>query len=235
MTGSPSARGVQLGPRAGAAGVLGHHDADGVRAHQRRVARDAVGAAVHDAGAEGRGFGIDKAQQETVGKGGERVQRLAPDGQEHVRRLRGQRGGGGGDVGHTGPAVARPPGPAGALQRQQGQAHCGTGRDGVRADPRGERVGRVDDMGDGVLAQPVRQPLRPAKAPGPGRQRQDDRRAGAPGIGIDRLDPRRGQRAGRLPRLGRAAQQQNAHRFPHHHGPHPAPAGRAGATDPADG
>ena len=74
-------------------------------------------------------------------------------------------------------------------QRSLGDA---TGVDRVQAHLHGERMGRVDDMGDAGFLNVTRQSPRPAKPTNAGWQRHRFRRVGAPGIGIQRGDPRLG-------------------------------------------
>lgn len=209
------AGGGQLGFGPGAPGVLGDDDVDAVVLQQRKVAFGGEGAARDDGMGVGQGqrFGrrVDKAQKVVVLRGlGEKAKVLATDGEEDPARGLAKGGNRGFKVGDVGPVVLRSGGPRRAFKGDQGRVGFGAGGDGIRAHLRGERVGRVDHMGDGFGLDVGLEAFGAAKAADADGQRLGDRGLGATGVGIDSIHPRLSQGAGHLCGFGRSAQKKDA-------------------------
>lgn len=210
------AGGSDFGDSTLAAGILGDKDLCAMIAHQIAVACKGEGAARNDDARlrQGQWIGgrIDETQQVMVLRlAGEGLQMLAADREEDAAWGRAKGCGGGGEVWCMGPVVTIGGRPGRAFEGNQGQAHAGAGGDGMGAHLRGERVGRIDDMGDVFHRQIGHQPCDAAKAAqahGQGLRHGIFRtaRIGIDGIGIVIM-----QRAGEKPRLGRAAEQKDAH------------------------
>jgi hypothetical protein len=84
--------------------------------------------------------------------------------QQHAPRRPGERGHRAIQIGHVLPAVARPGLPGGAGEGHQRHAGFLRRGHGIGAHPRGERVRRIDHMGDPLGAQPGDQARHAAKA-----------------------------------------------------------------------
>ena len=209
------ARRVDLGTRAFATGVLGDHDVDAVLAHEGEVVlQEERPAGNHNFGPRqgqcGRGR-IDQTQKVVMlcgaGKGGDG---LASDREEDAGGHVGQGAGGSGFVGDNGPVVASLGLPSWTFERRKRHAGDGAGFDGVTAHLLGKWVGGVDQVGDVLGLKIGSQPCDPAKAADALGQGLRRRVRGAPGIGIDRVDAGIGEGLRHKPRLGGAAQQEDA-------------------------
>ncbi len=209
------AGGGQFGLGARATGVLGDDDVDAVVGQQGKVTFGGEGAARDDGMGIGQGqrLGrrVDEAQKVMVLWGlGEKAKVLASDGEEDAARGRTKGSDGGFKVGDMGPVVLRSGNPRRAFEGDQGRSGFRTCSDGIRAHLRGERVGRVDDMGDGFGIEIGFQALDAAKAADADGQGLGDRGFGAAGVGIDSVHLRPGQRAGHLRGFGCSAQDEDA-------------------------
>ncbi len=210
-----AAGGRQLGLGPGAAGVLGDNMGDPVILQKSKVGGQVKGAAGDDSmgiwqgqGAFGR---VDKAQDVVVpGPGSKGLQGLLADGKKDPCGRIGQGSDGGFGIWHMGPLIAFPGAPRRALQRHQRQVQLGAGGDSIPAHPRGEGMGRIDDMGDALILQVSNQPFHAAKAAHPHGQGLRHGHGRAPGVGKDRIRPCLGQGAGKQACLGRAAQKKDA-------------------------
>jgi len=172
--------GQQLGLRAGSARVFGDTTRDPVVAHQRQIAIGGEWPAIqHDLmiGKRQRSIGrINQAQQIEMLRVGREFGQMHPaDGQKNTLGRAVQRGNGPGDVGHMGPVVLRGGLPRRAGQRDQRRAGLLGGDNGVVAHLRGKGMGRVNHMGDVMVADIARQPIDPAKPARALRQRLADR------------------------------------------------------------
>ena len=205
------ARRLQFGIGAGAAGVLGHDQFYPVGLHQGAVSGFGEGAAIDDdmglRQGQGRLRRIDKAQQIVVMRHGREIgQMLATNGQHDAARGLVERGHGGGNVGDMLPGVAGFWGPGRAGEGEERDGLGCAGGDGVMAHLGGERVGRVDHMGDGFAPQVIAQALHAAEtadALGQGLAQ----RALDPACKRERsLYPALGQGGAKLARFGRAAE-----------------------------
>ena len=113
-------------------------------------------------------------------------------------------------VGDVGPVVLRSGGPRRAFKGDQGRVGFGAGGDGIRAHLRGERVGRVDHMGDGFGLDVGLEAFGAAKAAHADRQGLGDRGFGTAGVGIDGVHLRLRQDAGHVRGFGCSAQDEDA-------------------------
>ena len=136
---------------------------------------------------------------------------LSPDGQKDAGRSIGQCGRRGCDVSHLDPSIIGCARPRRALKRDQRGARRGAGLDRMPAHLDCKRMGRVDNMGDPLSADEIREPLRAAKAADARWQRMRKRNLGATGVGIDRIDPRTRDFVGELVGLTCSAQNEGAH------------------------
>lgn len=203
-------RRVQLGPRAGAACVLGHNQLRLVPLHQRAV----IGLGKRAAGdddfgiRQGQFIGrIDQTQQiAMLGLGRELLKMHPTNRKEHALRFDVQRINCGGDIGNVSPVITGLRAPSGSRQRGQWRLRCTAGLNRVSAHLRGERMGRVDHMADPVVADVSDKPLHAAKPTDPNRQRLRARFFDPSCVGIGRRKPLFGNGFGQNVRLGRAAQ-----------------------------
>ena len=155
---------------------------------------------------------IDQTQKVMMlGTGGERGKVLLADGKEDARGGFGQGGGGLCLIRNGLPVVPGLSGPCRARQTQMRHARRLGCRLGIDADPRGKRMGCVDQMGKAALGQILRQPLSPAKTADPHRNWLRRGLQGAPGIGIDGIKIAGGQFVGQSGGLGGAAKKKDAH------------------------
>ena len=209
------AGGGQLGFGPGASGVLGDDHVDAVVGQKCKVAFGGEGASCDDRFGlrQGQHFTrrVNEAQEIVVLRGlGEGRKVLATDGKEDAAWGRADCGDGGFKVGDMGPVVALVRRPRRAFEGDEGRVGFGAGGDGIRAHLRGERVGRVDHMGDGFGFEIGFQALDPAKTSDADRKGLGDRGFGATGVGIDGIQPRLSQGAGHLRSFGRSAQKKDA-------------------------
>ena len=209
------ASGYQLGLGACPAGIFGDNMGNSVLLQQVKVARDIKRAARDN----GRGVWqrqrairrIDQPQQIVVLRfDPKRRQVLLADGEEHAGGPVRQHGHRSRDIGHCGPVIAGGGFPSGAFKghkRHTGQRAC---VQSVLADLRGERMRCIDDMGNALVVQELRQPRHTAKTARSHWDRLTVRGRRAPRVGIDRVEVRACQRLRQLASLSRATQQKDA-------------------------
>ncbi len=206
---------VDLGARTLATGILGDDMGNGMVAHQRQIVVQREGPTGNDGMGigqrQGLGRRIDQPQKIMVLGLVREIGEVHPaDGEEDAGRRIGQGAGGGGDVGDVRPGIARPGLPGIAFQRHKRRSRHRRGQDGIRAHLRGEGMGRVDQMGDGLIAQVTRQPLRPAEAADAGGQGLRARRLGSARVGQGGVNACLCQGAGKAGGIGGAAQKKDA-------------------------
>ena len=207
---------LQLGQRAGAAGVFGDDMGDGMAAHQGHVGFNREGATIKDHFGiwhRQRGTGrIDQAQQvEMLGLGGEGGQGLLADGKEYPRRVGRQGSNRRLGIGHMLPVIARLRQPfASFMGDQRGLGHRAS-LNRVTADLGGEGMRCIDDMGNPCVNNVVGKAVYAAIAAKTGWQGLRHRIFGAPGVGKYGVDVCgcKGMCKGRS--LGGATQKEDAH------------------------
>ena len=206
--------GVQFGPRARSAGVLGDDVGNLMRGHEVKVVRYGEGAARYDSTGIGKRKAfrrIDKAQKVMMlGLYGEDFKVLPAYGEEDTGGFIGQGGHGSGHVGHQLPAVARSGLPRGTLQCQQRKSCDFSGLDGMRAHLGGEGVSGVDDMSDVLGPQIFDEAGHSAKAADALRQGLDYRCLSSPGVRENARNALICKGFGHRRGLGRAAKQKDA-------------------------
>lgn len=205
----------QLGLGPAAAGILGDDMGDAMTGQQVQVIGLGEGPARKDDGCvwewRRRRRPIDEAQKVVMLRtGGKRGERLLADRNEHPCRGLGQGLDGCRDVADRAPVVTGAGAPRRALIGAELSPGRGAGSDGVPAHAGGERVGRVDDMGDRLGLKIADQAIDPAEAADPRRQGLRDRRAGAARVGEYRRDPCRGQRPGKGRSLAGSPEEKDA-------------------------
>lgn len=205
------ARGLQLGPRAGAAGVLGNDQPNPVFQQQGAISLHVKRAFGNDNVVmwQGRRTArrVDQPQQVVVLRLLGKARNFFPtNGQKdplrvgiecgdrafHVRRV---------NPGVAGMGLPRRPG-----EREQRSREARRRKDRVLAHRFREGMGRVDDMRHPRLSDIVGQPIGPAEPANPCRDRQRLGQFGAPGIGVDRLQAGIGDRMGQKAGFGRPAE-----------------------------
>ena len=209
------ARGIKLGARSFSAGVLGDDDVDPAAGQKRGVCRHIKwSAGDHNLGIgqwkcfDGR---VDKPQQIVVLRFcREGPESLAPDRKEDAARRVWQRGNRPGKITDHGPSVAGARCPRRALERAKPYLRLLAGRDRIAAHHGGERVGRIDDMGDFFGAKIAHKAVDAVKAADTGRKRLRKRRLGSPGVGIDGVETTFREAPGQDRRFCRAAEKKDA-------------------------
>ena len=209
------ARGIDLGTRACSTGIASDDPFDTPRAHHVQFAMERKGTSRHQdfrIGKRQRLMGrIDKPQSIGVLRfGAEGRDVLPPDGKEHTRGLRRQRGDSGRNVDNFSPDITGFFHPWRAHQRDQRRSVRHTGRHRVVTDLDCERMGRVDDMRDVFAADVISKPIRAAEAADTNRHRLTGRCTRAAAIGIDSVEPDTRGRIGERMSLGRSAQDKGA-------------------------
>lgn len=206
-------RSSELARSASATCILGDDVSDRMVTHQHRIARHVKGSARDDRAGLTQRYraGIDKAQQVVMlWPAGECGKVLFADGQKDTRRLVGQGGHAGIDIRHMGPVVARFRLPRRTLQRNHRGACQVAGLHGIAAHLGCERVGGIDDMGDGIALQIAHQTIHAAKAADPCRQGLRHGSVGASRIGKHRIRAALSQTLRQSASLGGAAEQKDA-------------------------
>ncbi len=208
-------RGDQLGFSPRAASILGNDHLDPVGLQQGPVTCRVKGAAGNDHLRIRQGQRPDrrvhKAQKIVVLTSRRKGGKVLPtDGEEHPPRGSAKDGGGLCKVSNMRPAVAVASRPGRALQRNHGDARDAAGLCGVLADPRGKRVGGVDQMADVLGAQIGHQAIHPAEPADANRQGLRHGGFGPSGIGIDCINARLCQGQRHLRGFGRSAQKKDA-------------------------
>ncbi len=205
-------RGVQLGARAGAACVLGHHQFNPMLLHQRLILRNRERPARdnHVAMRQRQMIRfIDQPQQVTVLGLGSKVFKMHPtDGQKDALRRTGQRGHRAIDIRDAVPLIAALRFPCRAGQCSQWHSGFAARRDSVAAHLRGKGVGGINHMGHCVVPQIAHQPLGTAESSDTHRQGLRARIFHAPGVGVGGWNTLFGYSFGQGISLGRAAKDQ---------------------------
>ena len=207
------ARGAQLGFRATAPRVFGHHVGDAMRPEQIGICGFGERAARQQnlplLGRQ-RYAGIDQAQQEPMfGTGQKGLQVLPSNGQKNSGwRLR-QAAGCALHIGNPLPNISRLGLPSRALQSQQRRTSDGAGGDRVAAHLRCEGVCGIHDVGDAMLPNPDAQTFNATKTAHADWQWLCLGRFGAARIRKNGMDSRRGQGSGQLAGFGSASQYEN--------------------------
>ena len=207
-------RRIQLCTRTRTARVLGDDMGDVVGLQQIKIALQRKGAARNQRGGMGQGQSgglVNKPQNVMMLRlYGEIFQRLATYGQENPCRIIGQGRNSARHIGHALPDVALHRLPRRAFKGQQRSLGDGCGLNGVAAHLRREGVGRVDQVGDGLLAQIAHQTRHPAKAANALGQGLAQRGLGASGVRENRVNALIGQGFRQFRSLCRAAKQKDA-------------------------
>ena len=161
--------GNDLGLGTFATGIFGHDKIDPVFFHQRPVAFERKGPAIHDDRRfrKAQSFAGRVNQTQDVGMlrvHGKVGQMHTPDSQQHTFSRTFQRVDRSGNVRDVGPLIAGLGLPRRTGVGQKRNARFCAGRDGIAAHLRGKGMRRVDHMGDRIVAQIAGQPFGPAKA-----------------------------------------------------------------------
>lgn len=195
------AGGIDFGAGTAAAGIAGDEDCDVLFAHQGKITIKGEGPAGDDnlgcRQRQARIRFIDEAQKITVLRlGGKRREMLAADSKEDGRRFIRESSDSVFEVGDSDPIIAIDGRPGGANESDQWRCGFGAGGDGILAHGIGEGVGRIDDVGDGCIAQVGGETFAAAVSTGADGERLVDRNLSAARIGIDRVKARVGDAAG---------------------------------------
>lgn len=207
-------RRIQFCTRARTTRVLCDDMGDVVGLQQIKIALQRKGAARNHRSGMGQGQSgglVNKPQKVMMLRlYGEIVQRLAPYGQENPCRIVGQGRNSARHIGDALPVVTLGRLPRRAFKGQQRRLGDGCGLNGVAAHLRREGVGRVNQVGDGVLAQVAHQTRHPAEAANALAQGLAQRGFGASGVRENRVNALIGQGFCQFRRLCRAAKQKDA-------------------------
>ncbi len=156
-----SPRRLQLGARAGAAGVLGHNQLRTVTLHQRTVFSDSERSSRNDRLVVGQRHCVRFVHQPkkivVLGLGSEVLQMHATNGQEHTPGRTGQRVNRRSDIRDVLPGVTLLRVPGRSCQRSQWRRRRSAGHYSIAAHLRSKRMGRVYDMADRMIADIARQ------------------------------------------------------------------------------
>lgn len=204
----------QFGLGTGATRVFANDDIDRMALQQAKVALDGKWSAIDDkvvmrqgGGALGR---IDEAQQVAVLRlRGEGLDVHASE-RQHDAALRPRQGfNGAAYVGDRDPVVIQGRLPGRAAERGHGHAGLPGGLDGVAAHRCGKRMGRIDQVGDAMIAQIGGEAGNAAEAADAHAHGLGARLVGAPGIAERRRDPCVGQASGQGAGFGSTAQEKD--------------------------
>jgi len=205
-------RRVQLGPRAATAGILADHHLGSMVAHQGDVTRHLKRPACHDnfTTRQGSNFGRIHQPQQVVmlrlrGKG---LQMHPPQRQKNPLRRATQHRNRRLNILNFAPPIPCARLPLGPGKARQLNPDISAGRPCVAAHPGGKRMGRVNHMGDDVVAQILHQPGDPAKSAHAGGQWLHAGLSDPARIGKDRLYAPLGHQTGQIAGLGRATKDQ---------------------------
>ena len=205
--------GIDLGAGAFAAGISGHQEVNPTGFEKVAFCGFGKWPAINDhfvTWQRGGLFrGVDESQEVVMlRRGSEDGDFRSPYGKENPPGRAAKRPGGSGHVRHSGPAIAGTGRPRRPGKRDQGHA-CGCTRcDRVPAYLRGERVGGVDQVRDGMVLEIRGQARFAAKSGGAGRQGLCDWIRHASGVGERGTQPHGGDVRCKGARLGGAAQDQ---------------------------
>lgn len=181
-------RGIDLGAGAFAAGVPGYQEIDPVRFQKVALGRFRKRPPIDDdvvMWQRGRLLrGVDESQEKVMLRRDlEGRDFLAPNGEENPPGRAAKGPGGSGHARHSGPAITGAGRPRRSGKRDQGHASGCTGGDRIPAYLRGERVGGVDQVRNGMVLEIGGQASCAAKPAGSGRQWLRDGARHASGVG----------------------------------------------------
>lgn len=213
---SKLARGIDLGTRAGAAGVPRNDPFNSARVHHLQLAGKREWPTRHDdlrIGKRQRPVRrVDKSQRIGVLRfGAERGDVLPADGEKDAGAFDRQCRNGGSDIRYLDPVVARSFGPWLTLEGDELFSGRRTRDNRVAADLGRKRMRRVDHMGDCFPMNVFGKTLRAAEAADADRQLLIGRGASASRVGIDRLKPCARDSVGKRMSLARSAQNEGAY------------------------
>ena len=208
------AGGIKFRARTGSTRVFGDNLADPLALKECQIAFKGKRAT----GDDGLGIGqgqrarwVDKAQNVMMlGLYGELFKLQATDGEKDSGRRIGQSVNRRRHIGHATPEVVGGRNPWCTLQRQQRQTGDFGGLNGMAAHLSRKRVGRVDNMADGLGVQIAHQALDPAKAADPLGQGLDAGRFGAPCVRENARNPLIVQGYRQVGGFGRTSQNKDA-------------------------
>ena len=208
-----SAGGIDLGAGAFAAGIPGYQKIDPVRFQKVTLFRLRKRPPINDDIVMWQRWAllrdVDESQEIVMLRRGlESRNSRSPDGKENPPGRTAKRPGGFGHARHSGPAITRAGRPRRPGKRDHRHASGCTGRDSIPAHLRGERVGCIDQVRNGMVLEVGGQARCAAKSAGSGWQGLCDGIRNATGIGkrgaqAHAVDVRR-----KGARLGGAAQDQ---------------------------
>ncbi len=209
---SQFARGIDLGARTPSPGVPGNDPLDTSRADQLQLTREFEWSARHDyirlAQRQLTVGSIDQSQCIDVLRfGTESADVLPPNCEKNPGARIGQSCNSRRNIGHLDPLVAGGLTPRRAFKGDQRRFGDSTGSNRVATDLDCERVRRIDDMRDVLIAEIVSQSARAAEAADTNRHRLAGGNARAAAIGIDRVTSGPRQRIGK--RMGITCSAQN--------------------------
>jgi len=207
-------RGDQLGLGALPAGVLAHHQIDGMDLHQAAVTCGGEWPAINDQAVTRQGGQLLRRVHETqeimMLRLGSESCHVHPSQRQHdAAGLPGQRGNRAFDVRNAGPAVTGDGLPSPTCQRDMGHTSQPGGFHGMDAHRRGKGVGCVNQMGHAMAAQIVRQPRNTAESTNTHRHRLGTGIFRPSGIAERRRNAPCREQSGESARLGCAAQQED--------------------------
>lgn len=205
--------GIDLGACAFTAGISGYQKIDPVRFQKTALSRFCKRPSINDDVVmwQRRALlrNVDESQEIVMLRRDlEDRDFRSPNGKENTPGSAANRLGGSDRVRHTSPPISGAGRPRRSCKRDQGHASGCTGRDRVPAYLSGERVGGVDQVGNGMvleIADQARCAAKPAKS---SRQRLCDGFRHATGVGERGAQPHGGDMRRKGARLGGAAQDQ---------------------------
>lgn len=208
-------RGIELGARALAAGILGDDEIDAMFLEQLAIAdfgeRTAFNNGLRIRKRQRVRRRIDQAQQvEMFGPHRERLQVLSADGEKDTRRRYGQSLDGTRHIRDQDPAVFRTWRPGRTLVGTKRDTFSRAGHDGMCAHLRGKRMRRIQHMSDPLGAKIVSQTFDAAEAADAHRQRLFGQRMRSAGVREDGIGTARSECGGQSAGFRRAAEKKDA-------------------------
>ena len=205
--------GIDLGAGAVAAGISGYQKIDPVRFQKVALSRFCKWPSINDdIMMWQRGallWDVDESQEIVMLRRDlEDRDFRSPNGKENALGRSAKRSGGLDRVRHSSPAISGTGRPRRSCKRDQGHASGCTGRDRVPAHLRGERVGGVDQVRNGMVLEIVHQASRAAKSAGSSGQWLCYGIRHAARVGERGTQPQGGDVRRKGARLGGAAQDQ---------------------------
>lgn len=207
----------ELGVSPHSARISRHQPLNAVPAQEVALTRDRERSALDDDARPGERWvplePVNEAERVDVlrpaGEGGDM---LSADGEEYVRSLLRQCGGGGLEVRDVDPPVSRRLGPFRPLESETGDARGLAGGDGIAAHLAGEGVRGIDDVRVAVLVEEARETFRTPEATFPHGQRLRCRHGRAPGVRVEGIDAALRQRRREAVGILRSTENEDAHR-----------------------